>query len=219
MIDLTMGGPSAEAFGYQFSYEGRKRISADTEQIKLVARGHGRTLNMPLRVIGSERGTTFFPYIESRVLRDLYVAPDKIMGDTVTPTLSMAEKGWISHPVMIPDTKATLALVGMQVEAHLATLTYERPGIKPVSFEVSEGHPKTIDGYTFVFKGFVSNGAKNMMQVTAGAEIGIRGQGFSETAAIRVARKPLISLVWLGTLLIPVGGVLAMVRRRREKAA
>lgn len=218
VIDLTMGGPSVRAFGYDFSYRGLRRVSADTEEMLLVARGSGDKLRIPLRMIETERGRTMFPYIDSSPARDIYVSPDRAVGVVLSPEVAMTDKGWVAHPVRVPSSDATLALVGMQVESNLATLTYSKPGAEPVKFEVSAGHPKTIDGYTFSFKDFVSNGARNMSQVTAGAKIGIQGRGLGETASIRVSKKPLITLLWWATLLIPAGGALAMVRRRREKA-
>ena len=108
-----------------------------------------------------------------------------------------------------------MALVGMQVEAQRVLLQYLKPGFEPKEFRLDEHHPATVEGYTFAFRGFTSDG-KNMMS-SAGANIGVSGRGLAETLVLRVSTKPLISLLWLGTILIVTGGCLALNNRRSAK--
>jgi hypothetical protein len=165
------------------------------------------------------RETLFYPHARTTFLSDLYVSPEKMIADTITPTMLWGGSKWVSNPIDIPGAAASLALVGMQVDSKEATLLYAKPGARPVQFVVTRKRPAKVDGYTFVFKDFTSSGEHNVMPHVAGVVIGIRGRGFGESAVIRVSTKPLINLLWIGTLLIFAGGALAWDRRREEKAA
>ncbi len=218
VIDLAKGGPSREAFGYRFSYLDRTMDRDDASTLRIVAVRNGRKTAMPLRVVAHGERPLMFPHIASGPIRDIYVAPDNMMSTVVTPMLAMTQKGWVSQPMAIPGSNAVLALEGMQVESHLATLDYVKQGVPPVRFELSKGHSKTIDGYTFTFEDFDGSGEMNSMKMTAGVKVDVQGRGLTDSAAIRVSTKPLISLLWLGTLLVIAGGTIAFFRRRAEKA-
>lgn len=217
VIDLESGGRSREAFGYSFTYNGLKQKDSGKQAILVNAERNGRRFDVPLAFANTPNGTLFYAYVRSSFDRDLYVSPDKIIAASITPTVTMTDKGWVAHPVKIPDSDATLAVAGMQVESRSARLEYSKPGAKPVRFDLTDGHPMTIDGYSFEFKDFWSDGSKNMMSMTAGVNVGVKGRGLTDVAVIRVATKPLISLLWLGAVLMLVGGTLAIVRRRSEK--
>lgn len=216
IVDLTQGGEPARAQGYSLAYLGRHSVSSEKDILHVRVEKNGYGFDAPLSVVSSGRGVTMFPSIKNGLLSDLYIAPDKILGDTVTPYLSWNGKGWLSHPIAIPGSNAALALGGMQVEGHSVKLEYMKPGAKPVVFDLGERGPVVVDGYTFAFRGFASTG-KNMMN-SAGANIGITGRGHSEIVVVRVTKKPLISLLWLGTVLMMVGGCLALINRRSAKA-
>lgn len=217
VIDLESGGRSREAFGYTFTHKGLKQMTSGRQEIRVTMERNGRHFNVPLAFLSTRSGTLFYPYVKSSFLRDIYISPDKMISDSVTPTITMTNKGWVAHPTKIPHTNATLAVVGMQVESRRATMEYTKQGAKPVRFDLSENHPITLDGYTFVFKDFWSDGSKNMMSMSAGVNVGLKGRGLTDVAVIRIATKPLISLLWLGTVFIILGGLLAIVRRRSEK--
>jgi len=217
VIDLVSGGRPREAFGYSFTYNGLNQMASGKQTIRVTAEQNGHRFDVPLAFASTPSGTLFYPYVRSSFTRDLYVSPDKIIADSITPTITMTDKGWVAHPVKVPHSDATLTVAGMQVESRSAKMEYSKPGAKPIRFDLADGHPQTLDGYTFIFKNFWSDGSKNMMSMTAGVDVGLKGRGFTDVAVIRVATKPLISLLWLGTVLIMLGGALAIVRRRSEK--
>ena len=216
VIDLTEGGKPVHAQGYALSYQGRHHVSDEKDIMHVTVDRNGRRFNAPLTVVNSDRGVTMFPFIKNSVLSDLYVAPDKILSETITPYLSWNGKSWVAHPAAIPGSKAALALVGMSVEGRSVTMRYLKPGARPIEFKLGEREPAVVEGYAFAFRGFASSG-KNSMH-SAGANVGVTGQGLSEIAVVRVSRKPLISLLWLGTVMIMVGGCIALTNRRSAKA-
>jgi len=218
-LDLPAHGIPASAYGYDFIFTGHRQPSADKEIIDIKVSRGASSFNAPLLFVSSDRGKTTFPFIRYSLVNDLYISPQEVSGQVITPTVSMADKGWVAQPVGVPGARAAVALIGMQVESHSAKLVYQAMGGKQIDFTVAEGSPATVDGYKFTFKGFVSNGAKNMEKVTAGVDLGVTGHGLTEKAVIRVSRKPLISLLWLGLALIFTGGVIAFARRRAEKTA
>lgn len=218
VLDMHSGGLPQEAFGSWYSYSGVKPGDDGKQEIRLTASRNGKRSSIPLSLAQTPDGTMFFPNARSRFLSDLYIAPEKLAADTVTPTMRMGEKGFVSYPVRIPGTKAALAVTGMTVESQEASLEYLKPGSKPVKMVVSRNKPAVVDGYTLSFVDFVGGGAHNTMPQEVGVVVGISGKGFGE-ARIRVSTKPLINLLWIGTLLIFAGGSLAWDRRRGENAA
>jgi len=219
VLDLELGGGPGRAFGYSFTYKGTRPEADDKERILVTASRGGRRFDVPLSYLRMGRETLFYPHARTTFLSDLYVSPEKMIADTITPTMLWGGSKWVSNPIDIPGAAASLALVGMQVDSKEATLLYAKPGARPVQFVVTRKRPAKVDGYTFVFKDFTSSGEHNVMPHVAGVVIGIRGRGFGESAVIRVSTKPLINLLWIGTLLIFAGGALAWDRRREEKAA
>jgi len=218
VLDLRVGGRSANAFGTSYSYDGTKPGRDGKEIIQLTARRNGKRLRIPLEMAKTRNGTIFFPYARSRFLSDLYIAPERIIADSVTPTMRLGNGEWIAVPARIPGDRASLAITGMTVELQQVTLEYMKAGEKPVKLVVGRDKPAKADGYTFSFVDFSGVGAHTGMPEQVGAVIGLHGKGFGETAVVRVSTKPLINLLWLGTLLIFTGGNLAWDRRREESA-
>ena len=72
---------------------------------------------------------------------------------------------------------------------------------------MAAGKPAAIDGYTFVFEDFVEHGDMTSPELSVGVDLGV----LSKKVTIDVSRKPLIGLLWLGTILMMLGGSLAAV--------
>ncbi len=215
VLVMHSGELPKEAFGTFYSFKGVKAGDDGKQEITVVASRNGKGHAIPLSFTQTPDGAVFFPYARSHFLSDLYIAPERIASDTVTPTMAMEGGQFVAKPVQIPGAKAALAVTGMTVEADEATLEYLKPGSDPVKVVVSRDKPAEVDGYTLSFVDFVGGGAHNTMPHEVGVMIGITGKGFGE-ARIRVSTKPLINLLWIGTLLIFTGGNLAWDRRREE---
>lgn len=206
------------AFGTAYSFKSIRAGDNGKQEIIVIAERNGKQIAVPLSYSQTREGTIFFPHARSHFLSDLYIAPERINFDPIT--LKMVRQGGqlVSKPVPIPGTVATLALTGMTVETREVSLQYTKPGAKPVKMLVSQDKPTEVDGYALTFMNFVGGRAHGTMPEEVGASIGITGNGFGEVR-IRVSTKPLINLLWIGTLLIFTGGNLAWDRRREENRA
>ncbi len=212
---LSRGGPPKYADGFEFSYQG-STVAGDNKEVAIVtaARG-GFRLDLPLSLQYTENGVVRAPAIHSFLSGDLYISPADLRETVVSPTASMTEKGWVAAPVRVPGTDASLALSGMQVEERAVKLQYQSPRQKPVEIEVSQRAPATIDGCRISFLRFVQSG-NQMMDMTAGASVVVTGRNLTERALIEVSNKPLIWVLWLGAVLMLLGGAMALRRRYAE---
>lgn len=206
------------AFGTSYSFKNVRAGDNGKQEIIILAERNGRRIAIPLSFAQTRDGAIFFPYARSHFLSDLYIAPERINFDTITLKMTRQGSELVSKPVPIPGTDATLALTGMTVENREVSLRYAKPGAKPVKVVVSRDNPTQVDGYAISFIEFVGGRAHGAVPDEVGASIGITGKGFGE-ARIRVSTKPLINLLWIGTLLIFTGGNLAWDRRREENRA
>ena len=216
-LSLSENGASKHAYGYGFIYQGIEKTGTNKESVKIKVNQGNKAFDAPLSMQYSERGAVRSPFIRSSVLGDLYISPVEIRAATVAPTASITKNGWMSLPVQIPESESTLALVGMQVESHTVTLQYSSPGQQPAEIVVAEGKPASIDGYTFTFQQFVSDGGKDTMGMTVGVSIAITGHDLAKKAIIEVSTKPYISLLWAGLVLIMLGGFVALIRRSKDR--
>jgi cytochrome c-type biogenesis protein CcmF len=215
-MSLVKNGPPKSALGYKFVYAGTKRVSDTKEVINLKMTRAGIESTVPLAIEYSERGSVRSPFIRSSILGDMYISPGDVESNTITPVASMTDQGWAASPVKIPGTKSTIMLIGMQVESHLARLEYNSGNGKPLEITVSRVRPVTVDGYTLTFQRFVSSGGTDMRTMTAGAQLGVSGKGIAEKVVLEVAKKPYIWLLWTGTILILLGGSLAVYRSAKQ---
>ena len=215
-LTLTKNGSARRAFGYSFNYSGNKRITDNKDMLELTIAGSGIRQVVPLTIEYSERGSVRTPSIRSSILGDLYIAPGEVEDNTITPIASMTERGWAATPYSIPGTNASITLIGMQVESHLARLEYNSGNGRPVELAVSPNNPATVDGYTFTFERFVSSGGNDMQTMSAGVQLGVSGKAIAEKVSLQVSTKPFIWVLWLGTVLIVFGGILAIIRSVRK---
>jgi cytochrome c-type biogenesis protein CcmF len=215
-LSLVKNGQSKNALGYELSYKGIHKLSDTKDRFDLILKKSGVISAVPINIEYSERGAVRSPHIRSSLSGDLYISPGEVVSNTVTPVASMTERGWAATPYAIPGTGVTVTLIGMQVESHLARLEYSSGKGMPVEIVVSQDHPATVDGYTFTFDRFVSSGGTDMRTMSAGVQLGVTGKGITEKVTIQVSKKPFIWVLWLGTVLILIGGILAIMRSVRK---
>ncbi|MCE5315644.1 MAG: cytochrome c biogenesis protein CcsA [Armatimonadota bacterium] len=216
-VTLSRGGRPKYALGYRFNYAGTKRVGETREITNLwITTPRGIERAAPLAVEYTQRGAVRSPFIKSSVAGDLYISPGEAQGTEVIPVASMTNRGWAAIPAKIPGTNATLTLIGMQVEYHLVRLDYDSGVGQPVEIIVSRGKPAEIDGYIFTFQRFVSDPGGDAGMMSAGAQLGVGGHGLAEKVTVEVSTKPYIWLLWLGTILIILGGLSALIVRGRN---
>lgn len=212
-VIITEGGSPKKAFGWAVSYHGREQGGPNELIAKLGLERDGRRLDVPLSMEMTERGAVKRPYIRSSVAGDLYVSPGDLSGTTIMPTASMTDQGLVSVPAEIPGSKATITLLGMQVEQDLARVRYNPPQGKPVVFDVGKGTPADVDGYHFEFRRLVAQGSHDMSAMVVGVDLNVTGNDVREQIEVEISKKPLIGMLWLGMALIVAGGVISAIRR------
>ncbi|MCX6346101.1 MAG: cytochrome c biogenesis protein CcsA [Armatimonadetes bacterium] len=212
-LQLPMGGSSSSAMGYDFTYVSREKTSDTTDTLIVWAKHNDHQIKIPLEIVNTNRGMLRKPRIFSFFTGDLYVSPADIK---ITPSASLTKDGWMSLPAQIPATEAYVTLLGMNVEKREVTLQYQAPGQDAREITVAEGHPATVGDYTLIFDEFVQTGEGQEMGANAGVNLAVEGPGLAERAIIEVSWKPFISLLWIGTALIILGGLMATWRRFRE---
>lgn len=217
-LELEKDGKPQRASGYAFSYHGKKRHGQNKESILISAKRGTKHFSAPLHIEYGQQGMVQRPYVKAGLLSDLYISPFELLSTTVTATASMTDNGWVSMPTPIPGTGSAISLAGMQYEAQTAIIEYIPPDGNPQEITVSASKPATIDGFTFSFISFMSKNMGEMSHMTVGATLGVAGAGLKEVAIVDVTRKHMMSMVWLGTALIPLGGIIAVLRRRLENA-
>lgn len=218
-IFLRQSGPPEQSSGYAFDYMGREMVGEGEEMMKVRAKRAGRLLDMPMLMRHTQRGSVRAPHIRSSLLGDLYVSPLEIRSTILTPTASVTDEGWVAPPLRIGGSGAVLELAGMQVEENAAKLRYTPREGQPVEFMVGSRTPSEVDGYRFEFRKLFVESSKDMGAIIAGVDIALSGGDIEpETAVIEVSTKPLMSLLWLGTLLIMLGGAAACLGRRSDAA-
>ncbi len=216
-VALPESGEPSSALGYKFAYDKWVTISQTKAVLNIMASRNSESFIIPLKVEMSENGAVWKPYIISSLSGDIYIAPGGSEQTMVTPTASLGQKNWLPTPAEIPNSHSTLKLIGMRVESKEVTLSYQPENGKSVDIIVSESKPASIDGYELTFNKFVTHGDKQTMGTSVGVNIIVRGHGLADRSIIEVSWKPFISLLWLGTAFITLGGLLALWRRSREK--
>jgi len=217
-LTLTRDGRSLPACGWEIAYKGRASTGEGKEVLRLLATRPGREIPIRLKMEYTERGSVRSPHIASTLLRDLYVSPVDTQGTTITPGATVAGSEWIASPARIEGTGALVSLVGMQVEQRSARFEYKPKDGRPVEFETGEGRPAVVDGYTFTYRKVVISENHDDSAISAGVVLDVVGGGLKDRVTVEVSTKPLMSLLWLGTVLIVLGGVIAVLRRRSEGA-
>ncbi len=215
-VIVTEGGSPEKAFGWAVSYVGREQGGPNELIVRLSLQRDGRRLDVPLSMEVTERGAVKRPFIKSSVAGDLYISPGDLSGTTIMPTASMTEEGLVSVPAEIPGSKATITLLGMQVEQDLARVQYNSPQGMPVVFDVAKGAPADVDGYHFEFRRLMAQGSHDMSAMVVGVDLNVTGNGVKEQVEVEVSKKPLIWMLWLGMALVVVGGTMAVAKRRAD---
>ena len=226
-VRLPRGQP-VEALGLQLTFSGHVDGSEPQDRWRIiVSRPDGVEVPAEVhmfRVAGGRGGEEFFhrPAILRGLAGDLYIAPQGLEIDGGRWPLELAR----GEPLQLPDTVITFERFetagmgtgqGMTVLAHLRVQRGDAEERVALPFEVGQsgarGRPVEIGlmpGLTFTL---------DQMSVEAGRILVLVEDPAAEPAQIlsaEVSTKPLINLLWLGTLLLGVGCSMAILRRITE---
>ncbi|MDO8589007.1 MAG: cytochrome c biogenesis protein CcsA [Armatimonadota bacterium] len=237
-IVVPRGGKEVEKLGYRFSFIGpqdrpkggvalRMKVSGEAGKprwwlrwfpalgAKMLGKGESFVAEPVMRP--TDNGLMRIPYIRKSFARDLYIAPVDLQTPEVVPAQKVTPEGREFLNATTPDGGATLQLMKMQVETKTVVVLVRQKGLRPVAVQLVQGQARQVGKYGLRFDGFhmpKEHGMGSGMQV--GARIALAYPGIGSSAVVEVSIKKLIILLWIGSALALLGGVIAIIRRVGE---
>lgn len=231
-------GQTKTVMGYRIRNEGAHRRRDHKLQIDVAVQAGGRVFNGSGLIFETDQGLMRTPIIRRGLFADLYLAPESIQGDEpVDRGLVTLSKG---HSARVGPF--TVTFVGFEMSSHDksgamsvgAKLIIEQDGktetVVPRYVVAGESvkHPPTSFAAGTASVSFLSmvveSGTVELQ--FAGNKISGTGPGTrkpTETLRLHVSHKPMMTPLWLGCLLLLLGGCLATRRRageaRRDRSA
>jgi len=216
-------GKPAEAFGYSFEFKGMVKPTPAKEALWLLVKGKGREVMAHPEIYVVEKSGQLMrsPHIVRGLLYDLYISPLDVRepegGDLFVLNRGSQQEAY-GHSITFTGFDRTPHADGSSVRV-AAILEVEGPeGIATVRPSVvSAGgnwvqEPVMLDsGITIWLEGIDADGGRVLLRVwdeEPGAGV----------AFIEVSRKPLVNLLWAGTVLLLAGTAVATWRRWDERA-
>jgi cytochrome c-type biogenesis protein CcmF len=218
-----------EAFGYKFTYLGtEKDTSNQRDVLKVKVEKDSKSFVARPRFYFSEytQGYMQAPYIKVNLLDDLYLAPlEHREGDEVSENLFSIKKG---------ETKEvegyTIKFAGFDMSSHGMG---EAMSVG-ATLEITHQEEKTILTPIIVIGETEEDEAKNIVHLPGGEDHLVleeidadqkmvalnlflaKEEPAKDLLVLEVSRKPLINVLWLGTVLIMMGLLITTYRRTRE---
>ncbi|MBI3910867.1 MAG: heme lyase CcmF/NrfE family subunit [Armatimonadetes bacterium] len=222
-------GQSAEALGYHVTYIGSERPEENRRELKLqLAKGGAQFFAAPKMVFSPQMNSwVHSPAVKHYWLQDIYVSPtaleeheDQSSGQVEVSKGESVKAGGYTFTFerfdMSEHTDASSATVGAVL--HVKRPDGKRVTVKPTAtFTVARGleaQPARVPD-TNIKVAMVDIKVPSIQLAISGLP-GAAAAGPREEAVVEVSNKPLIGLLWLGTVLVLVGGLVAGVRRARE---
>jgi cytochrome c-type biogenesis protein CcmF len=224
-------GQAETALGVRLSYQGMRHdvMTARNELILGLDDGSGEREVRP-RLYYAERlnGIMRNPYIDRTLLSDLYLAPQQVIEEELGSALTLRR----GESRQVGDL--TLTFDGFQAPQHGESGGPMRidarvivagsdavdtlwPGLEVIADEA--GNPLRQSRPAVLEKDSLTISLDRVLADDGAVVISVLGleEGSPETLVLEISRKPLINLVWLGAILITLGGCLAYVRRSGEQ--
>jgi cytochrome c-type biogenesis protein CcmF len=223
---------TGEAFGYQFTYLGMDTSSSGgNDVLKIeVQKGNKHLMARPKYHFSEyNQGILRTPYIKINLLYDLYLTPlQHSQGEGTEENLFQIQKG-----ETIEKKGYAIKFVGFDLSSH------DQPGQASVGaiLEVEHDGEKTTLTPAMVMGGIEESQIKRMVHLPGGEDHLVlekidadrkivtlrllleKEQTSEDLLLLIVSKKPLINLLWLGTILIMLGLTVATYRRVKESKA
>ncbi|KPL00462.1 MAG: hypothetical protein AMJ91_04680 [candidate division Zixibacteria bacterium SM23_73_3] len=226
---------SKEAFGYKFTYLGMEGdtllLNPEENQknaLKVEVEKSGKSFITRPRFYFSQYNQSYMrvPYIKVNLLNDLYLAPLELKeGDETGGNLFTIKKG---------ETKEiegyTITFVGFDISSHEMG---EGMSVGAI-LEVTHEKEKMILTPTVVMEGVEEDEARSMVHLPGGKDHMVlekidadrkmvmlnllleKEEQAKNLLVLEVSKKPLINVLWLGTVLIMAGLLITTYRRTKE---
>ncbi|MEW6244784.1 MAG: cytochrome c biogenesis protein CcsA [Bacillota bacterium] len=216
-------GKPAEAFGYSFEFKGMVKPTPAKEALWLLVKGKGREVmaHPEFYVVEKSGQLMRSPHIIRGLFYDLYVSPLDVRepegGDLFVLSRGSQQEAY-GHSITFTGFDRTPHADGSSVRV-AAILEVEWPEGRTTARPsvVSAGgnwvqEPAVLDsGITIWLEGIDADGGRVLFRVwdeEPGAGV----------AFIEVSKKPLVNVLWAGTVLLLGGTAVATWRRSEEKA-
>jgi len=219
-LELPLNGKPVAGLGYWFSFQGVAHVSDKVHELRIEALGKGKNIAArPSIRIMDDGGRLYTPYIAKSWLGDLYIEPGEMKSLEIEPVLFFDPHGNKYRNAMTPDNVADVQLTAVQVgdKSRTATLVVRQPGQEPAALVIAKGQSQRVGKYTFTLDSFDVHGMEKPGEgMEIGALLRVNYPGAAPAWVISVSEKPLIGLLWLGSLFALAGGCIAIIRRTGE---
>ncbi len=224
-------GQSAQALGYQVTYRGHTRPDESRRHLRLTLAKGGREFEAEPRMIFSPQMQSWVksPAVHKYWLQDLYVSPLELReqeeGGIAEGELDKGEAlkaGGYTFTFQRWEMSGHMGAADSAIGAVFEVVTPDgkrltaTPTVTPGGEQGLVPTPATVPGTELTLHILGINVPK--------VQLGVSGlptkapAGPTEELVVEVSNKPLINILWLGSVLVLLGGLIASVRRARENA-
>ncbi len=222
-------GNQKSAYGLDFAYKGMAGQLEDPENELIVefADASGKTYEARPRLYFSERmnGIMKRPHIERFLFYDLYLAPERIIGDDRPQGVRIARGDTIrigGYQVnflefdQVPHDMSSTMTFGAILE--VSSDTYTRDTIVPSiifnpgqSFDYIDVPIAPPDDSSMVrLEGIYADDGAVMISVAGATE------GNTQQLVLEISQKPTMNILWSGTIILALGFVISLQHRWRQ---
>jgi cytochrome c-type biogenesis protein CcmF len=233
-LNLALG-EKGTAFGHTLTYRGTEGDLKNTENALIFAVEHkGKTSEARPRFFWSKYNQGYMrkPAIEKGLLYDLYISPINHSRASETQTepgvlafgdgetkqafgYKITFKGF-SAPKMDPG-ESEVSISALLEVAGYGVSAVRKPVLTIKSSGDRRSDPVALsNGNTVALLDARPDPRQIMLRFEGPAVSIAAAPPATDVVSIEVSKKPLISLVWVGTMLITLGGIISVIRRGRD---
>ncbi|MDO8587926.1 MAG: cytochrome c biogenesis protein CcsA [Armatimonadota bacterium] len=213
-------GDKVQKLGYRFTFLGVESAPNAKNVIRVKVERDGKSFIARPAMTVTKNEVIQTPHIRKTLSKDLYIAPQEVKSLKIEPILHSTPRGRTYTDAFTPDGGFGVRLAGVSVNRthRLATLIVQRRGKRAAFLELRKGDSKQVGKYTVAFNDFIVHRRKEAAggDTSVGASLSVDYPGAKATAVLYVSVKRLISLIWIGSALMLIGGTIAIIRRCNE---
>jgi len=222
---VLMQDEPVEALGYELTYTGMAGDITDSDnavQIQVKDNGNQFGANAKLYYDSYTRGLMREPYVRSYLTHDLYIAPEQV--EQVKPgeslILARSESGTLGEWTVLfkeydlgGHGEPGEMKVGAVIDAYRGEDTVT---VSPSLMVHDDGSRSYQPDSLGISGALLYLDDLNPSRRTVNIRLAGMGGGATERLIVEVSKKPLILLVWIGSILIVAGSLIAWYHRRKR---
>ena len=227
VVTITQDEP-ASALGYQFAYHGHREQPAPgrrtRREVTLHVNEGAKAFDTRLTLLPTDEGWVNTPAIRRTPFYDLYLAPKQLEVESVSPSfvLGKGEEKQVGE--------YDVRFVGFKMLSHGKTPDDFKVGAElevrngkgsGVVVPTVDARKRPLDAPTLPGEDKVSVQLTDLKADSGQVELRLAGVSAPDSTPVErltmeVTYKPTIAFVWFGSLLMGLGGLIAVCRRARE---